>query len=124
MSSTDGTTNVCGSSTWSDNFVPLTFTIPHYGQAMTVKVTASLDQATTDESWGLADVRIESSLDDCTSTVYSSSFSNDGADGWTITGALLGDEVTICGECVAGAIHSSKLPSPHPDPPPPSARPV
>ena len=98
MAHADGTTSSCGA-TWSDSFVPLSFTFLHYGQSVKVMVTSSLDSAGTDESWGIANFRIESSLDNCTSVAYSSSFADDGTEGWTITNALL-DDVTSCGECV------------------------
>ena len=99
MSHSDGDEHVCGQSTYNDNFVSLSFSFPHYGQAVKVHIETTLDQASDDESWGIANFLIETSMDDCTDIAYSSDFTSDLQEGWEIENANL-DNVTTCNECV------------------------
>jgi hypothetical protein len=106
MSYSDGDTDYCGGS-WYDNIVPMSFTIDHYAQGVEIVVETSLDQTGDDESWGLANFKITTSMaDDCTELIYASDFTSDLQDGWIIDGATL-DNVTECdGDILLGGYNN------------------
>ncbi len=97
MSSADGDPVCGGTATNSDElFVPVKLTFAHYGQSVRFRVSAVLNSAATDESWGIANFKVTTSLDKCTQTVYASDFASDGTAGWTITDATSA-KVSTCG---------------------------
>ena len=96
MGSADGSA-VCGSTSTGSNelFVPVKLTFAHYGQTVTFKVSAVLSSAATDESWGIANFKVTTSMDSCTSLAWASDFVSDGTTGWTIQNAALA-KVSTC----------------------------
>ena len=99
MSSADGDA-VCGSSTTNHDelVVPVKMTFAHYGQTATFLVNTSLDSSASDESWGIANFKVTTSVDNCTAAVYTSDFASEGTGGWIIQKATSASGITTtCG---------------------------
>ncbi len=104
MGSLSGT-HVCGN-TAKEEFVPVSVTLAHYAQGVRVRVQSGLSSESEDESWGIANFKITTALDNCTGITYQSDFVSDGTAGWDITNALI-DGTTMCGdETVLGGLKS------------------
>ena len=106
LGASDGT-QMCGSTNnnWHEDFVPVSMTFKHHGQGVKVKVKSSLSSTATDESWGLANFKITTALDDCTEIVYESDFNNDHTDGWVIQNGAY-NNITFCDDdAVLGGYH-------------------
>lgn len=51
--------HLCGWGKYSDHILPLTLDLPnHVGTSLTLRVTTNLDSDATDESWGIANVKV------------------------------------------------------------------
>ena len=101
MSGADGDA-LCGSTTTNHDelVVNVKMTFPHYGQSATFLVNTSLDSSTKDESWGIANFKVTTSMDACSAAVYTSDFASEGTGGWIIrsaTGASASSTTTTCG---------------------------
>lgn len=91
-------THICGN-TAKETIHPVSVSFPHFAQGVSVMLTSSINQAGTDESWGIANFKITTALEDCTDLLYASDFSSDLLDGWDINNAAI-DNVTMCGSDV------------------------
>ena len=91
-------TNLCGNGA-KETIHPVSVSFPHYAQGVSIMVTTSINQAGTDESWGIANFKITTALEDCAHVLYASDFSSDLVDGWDINNAAI-NNVTTCGSDV------------------------
>jgi hypothetical protein len=94
-------THVCGNSA-KDQFIPVSLTVAHYAQAVTVRVQSGLSSDATEESWGIANFKITTVMAACTGVTYQSDFTSDGTEGWQFTNALVGSTSTCDGEVLLG----------------------
>jgi hypothetical protein len=97
---TDDTTAVelCGGSSGNkDNVVVVSKTFEHFGVGADLVFTATIDELYDDETWAVADVKVETSLDETYTAEYVSDFEGNDGVGWTVLG---GDQVetTLCGK--------------------------
>lgn len=99
---------MCGSSNsnWDEEFVPIEMTFDHFAQGIKIYVTTDLSSGATDESWGLANFKITTEMDECDTLVYASDFRKNLLEGWEIENANI-DNITMCGkEAIIGGYNN------------------